>query len=111
MIYRAVKETKLRAGQIIAIAGAGGSLGKLAIQYSCALGLRVLALDKAHKEDKCRMLGAEFFVDAFDPEKMFTEIVRLTDGGPNAALSCAPNLSSVERVSIRLFCNLLTVIF
>jgi propanol-preferring alcohol dehydrogenase len=99
-IYRALKETKIHAGQIIAIPGAGGSLGNLAIQFARAMGFRVLALDRAHKEDKCRMLGADFFVDAFGEEKMFAEIVRLTDGGPHAVLSCSQNLSSVEQVII-----------
>ena len=62
-VYRAIRETNIYAGQVVAITGAGGGLGSLAIQYAKAMGLRVMAIDMGEKEQHCRKLGAEFFVD------------------------------------------------
>jgi propanol-preferring alcohol dehydrogenase len=42
--YKGIKETKVKAGDWIAISGAGG-LGHLAIQYAKIMGLRVCAID------------------------------------------------------------------
>lgn len=81
MMYRALKESNVKPGQFIAIAGAGGSFGRLAIQYACAMGMRVLAIDRPHKEENCRQLGAEFFLSFENTEEMSSEITRITDGG------------------------------
>jgi propanol-preferring alcohol dehydrogenase len=96
-VYRALKESNVRPGQIIAIAGAGGALGRLAIQYARAMGMRVIAIDRSTKESICKDLGAEFFLSFEDSEAMLAEIVRLTNGGPHGALNCSPVLESVEQ--------------
>jgi propanol-preferring alcohol dehydrogenase len=40
-----LKESGARPGQTVAIVGAGGGLGSLAVQYAKAMGLEVIAID------------------------------------------------------------------
>lgn len=81
MVYRALKESKVRPGQIIAI------------QFACAMGIRVIAIDHPTKESICRELGAEFFISFEDNETMLAEIVQLTNG----VINCSLILESVEQ--------------
>lgn len=58
--YKGLKESGVRPGQTVAIVGAGGGLGSLALQYAKAMGLRVVAIDGGdEKEAMCQGLGAE----------------------------------------------------
>ena len=43
-VYRALKYSKTHIGDWVAIPGAGGGLGHLAVQYATAMGLRVVAI-------------------------------------------------------------------
>ena len=52
-VYRGLKESGAKPGQTIAIVGAGGGLGSLAIQYALAMGLEVIAVDTG--DDKKKM--------------------------------------------------------
>lgn len=47
-VYRALKYSKTHIGDWVAIPGAGGGLGHLAVQYATAMGLRVLAVGEHH---------------------------------------------------------------
>lgn len=59
-VYKGIKESGARPGQCIAIVGAGGGLGSLALQYAKAMGLRVVAIDGGEeKRAMCQQLGAE----------------------------------------------------
>jgi propanol-preferring alcohol dehydrogenase len=78
--YKGIKETESRRGQWIAISGIGG-LGHLAVQYTIAMGLRVVALDVA--EDKlalARTDGAEVVVNARRDDAAQC-VIDATDGG------------------------------
>ncbi|GAT22919.1 threonine aldolase [Aspergillus luchuensis] len=92
-VYKALKESEVRPGEIIAIVGAGGGLGSLACQYAKACGHKVLALSSgAAKRQMCLYdLGADYFVDYKSPD-VAEEVKRLTGGGPHAAMI----VSSVE---------------
>jgi len=58
--YKGLKESGARPGQTVAIVGAGGGLGSLAMQYAKAMGLRVVAIDGGdEKRSMCEELGAE----------------------------------------------------
>lgn len=46
-VYKALKQARLSVGQWVAITGAGGGLGHLAVQYAVAMGLRVLAIGES----------------------------------------------------------------
>lgn len=63
-VWRGLKESGARPGQAVAVVGAAGGLGTLAIQYARAMGLDVVAVDVGpDKEAACRALGAAAFVD------------------------------------------------
>ncbi|CAD6198925.1 unnamed protein product [Caenorhabditis auriculariae] len=97
-VYKALKEARIQAGQIVALTGAGGGLGSLAIQYAKAMGFRVLALDHADKKDHCLKLGAEWFVDGFqDGKKIINKVKEITKGGPHAVVSLAVAKSPMEQ--------------
>ncbi|KAM4059239.1 alcohol dehydrogenase groES-like domain-containing protein [Hirsutella rhossiliensis] len=63
-VYKGLKESGARPGQTVAIVGAGGGLGSLAIQYAKAMGLDVIAVDGGdEKKSHCLKLGANTFID------------------------------------------------
>jgi propanol-preferring alcohol dehydrogenase len=89
--YKGIKECDLHPGQFIAIIGAGGGLGHLAIQYAKAMGLRPIAMDVGHTKEKyCKSMGAEFFVDATSPTAV-QEVDHITNGGAHGVLCLATN--------------------
>ena len=74
----------------MAVPGAGGGLGHLAIQYGVAMGFRMIAIDTgAEKEQLCRNLGAEVFVDFRKSNDVIDDIRKITEGGPHAVLIIA----------------------
>lgn len=87
-VYRALKQTRARIGHWVAISGAGGGLGHLAIQYALAMGLRVIAIDTGdEKRDLCLGLGAERFIDFRKTKDLVEEVIQAAGGlGPHAAL-------------------------
>ncbi|PWN87441.1 GroES-like protein [Acaromyces ingoldii] len=99
-VYRAVKEARLTPGETVAIVGAGGGLGHLAVQYAVNAGYRVIAIDSgAEKEKLARSLGAEAFVD-FAKEKDLVQAVKDTTAdkqGPSAAIVAASGGKAYEQ--------------
>jgi propanol-preferring alcohol dehydrogenase len=87
-VYVALQKAGLKPGQWVALSGAGGGLGSLAIQYAKTMGLHVLALDHGSKGDFCKKLGADAFIDftKFDDEGLVAEVQRLTKEGAHAIL-------------------------
>ncbi len=94
-VYKGLKQSGARPGQQIAIVGAGGGLGSLAIQYARAMGLHVIAVDGgAEKGEACKKLGASSYVD-FKTSKSVVDDVKFASGGdklgPQAVLLLAPS--------------------
>ncbi|KAG6859843.1 hypothetical protein C0995_003066 [Termitomyces sp. Mi166 len=87
-VYKALKQSRVKIGDWVAISGAGGGLGHLAIQYAVAMGLRVLAIDTGvAKKELCLKLGAEKWIDFKESTDLTKDIRVVTDGlGPHAAL-------------------------
>ncbi len=87
--YKAIKVSGIRAGQWIAIYGAGG-LGNLAVQYAKnAFGARVIAVDL--NDDKLALakeVGAEFVINPLK-ENATEKIQEITQGGVHAAVVTA----------------------
>ncbi|KAL5362754.1 chaperonin 10-like protein [Aspergillus floccosus] len=81
-VYKGLKESGARPGQTVAIVGAGGGLGSLALQYAKAMGLRALAIDAGEeKRQMCESLGAEAYVDFAASKNVVEDVKAATPGG------------------------------
>lgn len=101
-VYKGLKESGARPGQTVAVVGAGGGLGTLAVQYARAMGLDVVAVDAgADKRDICLRLGAAAFVDfAASPDVEAAVKAATTDGlGPHAVLLLAVSEKPFEQAA------------
>ncbi|RHZ44480.1 zinc-dependent alcohol dehydrogenase [Aspergillus thermomutatus] len=91
-VYKGLKESGARPGQLVAIVGAGGGLGSLAQQYARAMGMRVIAIDIGEeKRALCDELGAEAYIDFTESKDLAHDVqVATPDGlGPHAVLLVA----------------------
>lgn len=63
--YKALKETEVSPGQWVAVVGACGGLGHVAVQYAHAMGMLVCALDAGDEKGEYATseLGCEAYVD------------------------------------------------
>lgn len=98
-VYKALKESNAKPGQWVAITGAGGGLGSLAIQYAKAMGLLVLGIDTGdEKSVSAKKLGAEEFVDfaKYNEEGLVEYIQKVTNGGPHAVINVATAEKPIE---------------
>lgn len=90
-VYKGLKESGARPGQTVAIVGAGGGLGSLALQYAKAMGLRAVAIDGGEeKRQMCQSLGAEVF--SLPPSTLFLN--GKTNKGRHTSTSPPPKTSS-----------------
>jgi propanol-preferring alcohol dehydrogenase len=91
-VYKAIKSAGLRAGQRIAIFGAGG-LGHLAIQIARAMGAQAGAIDIADdKLEFAKSVGAEWTMNAAEP--VHKKIRSM--GGVHVAMVCAASVPAYE---------------
>ncbi|KAH6896931.1 chaperonin 10-like protein [Thelonectria olida] len=91
-VYKGLKESGARPGQYVAIVGAGGGLGSIAIQYAKAMGLHPIAIDGGdEKRDLTLKLGAKSFVDFTKSSNLVADVKAATpDGlGPSAVILVA----------------------
>lgn len=99
-VYKALLEAHLKAGEWVVVPGAGGGLGHLLIQYAVNAGLRVIAIDTGkEKEELCKKLGAEVWIDFKEEEEMVKKVkAAVLDGlGPHAAIVAAASAESYEQ--------------
>ncbi|OWZ37104.1 alcohol dehydrogenase, propanol-preferring [Cryptococcus neoformans] len=91
--YKALKVSNTKVGDWVALPGAGGGLGHLAVQYAKAMGLKVIAIDTgAAKEKLVKSLGADAWVDFKTSKDIVADIKAATGGdGPAAAVVTAAN--------------------
>jgi len=91
-VYKGLKESAARPGQWVAIVGAGGGLGSMALQYARAMGLNTIAIDGgAEKGAHCKDLGASAYVDFMSSTDIVKDVKAATpDGlGPHAVILLA----------------------
>ncbi|KAH9886122.1 GroES-like protein [Xylariomycetidae sp. FL2044] len=103
-VYKGLKESGALPGQTVAIVGAGGGLGSMAVQYARAMGLHVIAIDGGsgdEKRDMCKQLGAETYVDFATSQDLVADVKRATaDGmGPHAVLLLAVSEGPFQQAS------------
>lgn len=102
-MFRAVTMSRARRGEWIVIAGAGGGLGHLGVQFAHAMGLKIVGIDGAEKRDFCLALGVDHFIDfrtaANDDEAAVPDEVRRVcgNGGARAVLVPTGSRSSYEQ--------------
>lgn len=89
-VYKALKVSEALPGQWVAIPGAGGGLGHLAVQYAVAMGMRVVAIDGGDEKKRlCEKLGATAFIDFTKTKDITADVKKVTNGGAHAALIVA----------------------
>lgn len=87
-VYKALKTAALKPGDWVAVLGAGGGLGTLAVQYAKAMGYMVLGIDGgAEKGDLVRGLGADEYVDFRATDDVVGAAVRATNGGAHGVIN------------------------
>ncbi|KDQ07027.1 hypothetical protein BOTBODRAFT_149416 [Botryobasidium botryosum FD-172 SS1] len=99
-VYKALKESGCQAGDTIAIPGAGGGLGHLAIQYANIMGLRVIAIDTGdEKRDLCSKLGAEKWIDFTQVDDIVKALKDATEDGlgPHASIVTSSSGKAYEQ--------------
>lgn len=89
-VWRALKDSTAKAGDWVAVAGAGGGLGSLAVQYAKYLSMRVVAIDSQAKAKFCtNELKADAFVD-YAASDFVQQIKKIADGvGVQATILCS----------------------
>ena len=94
--YKGIKETGTKAGDWIAISGAGG-LGHLAIQYAKIMGLKICAIDVDDKKlALAKTLGADLVFNALHGDPA-AALKKATGGGAHGVLITAPSLSAFKQ--------------
>jgi len=91
-VYKGLKESGAKPGDTVAIVGAGGGLGSLAVQYAKAMGLHSIAIDGgAEKGELTKKLGAATYIDFMGSKNLIADVKAATpDGlGPSAAVLLA----------------------
>ena len=99
-VYAGLKRGGVQVGDWVVISGAGGGLGHLAIQYARAMGARVIAIDSESKENLCRELGADHFIDFMNfnsDESLCQYIHEKTGGGAKVALMCSSSIKAYSQ--------------
>ncbi|OBA22147.1 alcohol dehydrogenase [Metschnikowia bicuspidata var. bicuspidata NRRL YB-4993] len=97
-VYKALKTAHLNAGQWVAISGAAGGLGSLAVQYAKAMGYRVLAIDGGDdKGDFAKSLGAEAYVDFFKSLDVVKDVQEITNGGPHGVINVSVSEKAMQQ--------------
>lgn len=97
-VYKALKTSGAKPGQWVAISGAAGGLGSLAVQYATAMGLRVLGIDGGEgKEELFKSLGGEVFVDFTKTKDMVSAIQEATNGGPHAVVNVSVSEAAIQQ--------------
>ncbi|KAK7677796.1 alcohol dehydrogenase [Cerrena zonata] len=97
-VYKALKTANIRAGQWVAISGAGGGLGSLAIQYAKAMGFKPVAIDGGDaKGELCKSLGADIYVDFTKTDDMVKTMKEITGGGPHAVINVSVSTAAMQQ--------------
>ncbi|OLN92280.1 Alcohol dehydrogenase 1-like protein 1 [Colletotrichum chlorophyti] len=101
-VYKGLKESGVRAGQWVAIVGAGGGLGSLALQYAKAMGIHTVAIDGGdEKAEMCKKLGATAFVDFTTSSNLVQDVKKATPEGlgPHAVILLAVSEKPFQQAS------------
>ncbi|KAH6980753.1 chaperonin 10-like protein [Ilyonectria sp. MPI-CAGE-AT-0026] len=96
--YKALKCSEAIPGSWVAVSGAAGGVGALAVQYAKAMGFRPIAIDGGEgQRQKCIDAGAEVYLD-YEKESDLKEAVMRETGGMlcSSAIVCAGSASAYQ---------------
>ena len=95
-VYKALRSSPARSGDLVAIQGVGG-LGHLAIQFAHAMGMRVVAIGRgAAKREVALELGAEVYLDTQSVDA--AEALQAL-GGASVILTTAPSNKAAGKLA------------
>ncbi|KAK7417273.1 hypothetical protein QQX98_004707 [Neonectria punicea] len=96
--YKALKCSEAVPGSWVAISGAAGGVGALALQYALAMGYRVVAIDGGDaRRQSCLDAGAEVYIDYEKDRDLKLAVTRETKGSLcAAAIVCAGSAAAYE---------------
>lgn len=87
-VYKALKTANCQPGDFVAISGAGGGLGSLAVQYAKAMGFRVIGIDGGkEKGELVKLYGAEAYVDFTTEKDVVAAVKAALEGGVHGAIN------------------------
>ncbi|OLN81024.1 Alcohol dehydrogenase 1-like protein 2 [Colletotrichum chlorophyti] len=97
--YKAIKACHITPGQWLAVSGAGGGVGSLAVAYAHAMGYRVIAVDAGQeKSDICKAYGAEHYLDVTQPGSLGEKMRQATGGrGAKAVIVTATATAAYQQ--------------
>ncbi|EDO19277.1 hypothetical protein Kpol_1036p19 [Vanderwaltozyma polyspora DSM 70294] len=96
-VYKALKSAELKAGDWVAISGAAGGLGSLAVQYAKAMGYRVLGIDGGDEKEKFfKSMGGEVFVDFMTCKDIVGAVKEATNGGAHGCINVSVSEKAIE---------------
>ncbi|KIV96991.1 hypothetical protein PV10_00801 [Exophiala mesophila] len=88
--YTALKRSGLKPGDWAVFPGGGGGVGIQGVQLADAMGFRPVVVDTGkEREQLCKSLGAEHFVDFKEVEDPVKTVVELTEGGAHGVFVTA----------------------
>ncbi|KAK6204652.1 chaperonin 10-like protein [Scheffersomyces amazonensis] len=97
-VYKALKTADLQPGQWVAISGAAGGLGSLAVQYAKAMGYRVVGIDGGQEKGEfAKSLGAEAFIDFLTSKDIVKDIQTITGGGPHGVINVSVSEKAMQQ--------------
>lgn len=97
-VYKALKSAGLKPGDWVAISGAGGGLGTLALQYGKAMGFKVAAIDAGKdKEVLCKKLGADTFLDFSTSADLVKDVQESTGGGAQGVINVSVSPAAISQ--------------
>lgn len=96
-VYKALKSSEAKPGQWVAISGAAGGLGSLAVQFARAMGLRVVGIDGGPgKEELFRSLGGEVFIDFTKEKDIIGAVLKATNGGAHGVVNVSVSEAAIS---------------
>ncbi|OQE30006.1 hypothetical protein PENSTE_c002G08441 [Penicillium steckii] len=96
--YKAIKVANMAPGSWVAISGAAGGVGSLALSYAKAMGYRPIAIDGGEQRRlSCMEAGAEVYVDFEKEDDLRTALLLKTAGNLcSAIIVCAGAATAYE---------------
>lgn len=96
--YKALKASNAKPGNWVAIVGAGGGLGSLAVQYAKAMGFMVVGIDGGtDKTQWAKSLGADEVIDFTNTPDLPKKVLEVTEGGAHGVVNVSASSEALQQ--------------